>query len=74
MKKPLSLQNSIVTGVSRKKGIGTAICYALADAGANIFFTSWQRYDAAIGWAPEPDLPENLATELRQKKVSRSTR
>ena len=35
----LNGRNALVTGVSRRRGIGTAICLALAEAGANVFFT-----------------------------------
>lgn len=69
MKKPLSGQTSIVTGASRRKGIGAAICHSLADAGANIFFTSWQKYDAAMTWRGEPGFPEKLAADLALKNV-----
>ncbi|VDH00258.1 3-ketoacyl-(acyl-carrier-protein) reductase [Lysinibacillus sphaericus] len=30
---------AIVTGASRSRGIGSAICLMLAEAGADIFFT-----------------------------------
>ena len=69
MKKSLSGQTAIITGASRRQGIGAAICRALADAGANIFLTSWQRYDAVTSRPPEPDFPEMLATELQRKGV-----
>jgi 3-oxoacyl-[acyl-carrier protein] reductase len=69
MKRTLSGQTSIITGASRSRGIGAAICHALAAGGSNIFFTSWQKYDAAMPWREEPEFPEKLAAELRQKKV-----
>ncbi len=60
----LEKQTAIVTGVSRERGIGAAICRSLAKAGANVFFTSWHSYDAEI-WGDEPDFPEQFVTELR---------
>ena len=48
---------AIVTGASRERGIGTAICRALAAAGADIFFTHWGTYDAAMPWGAEKDWP-----------------
>lgn len=48
---------AIVTGASRERGIGTAICRVLAAEGADILFTHWgqydrtQRYGEDIGWA-----------------------
>ena len=45
MEKQLKNRIAIVTGTSRRIGIGTAICRALAKDGADIFFTYWRRYD-----------------------------
>lgn len=39
---------AIVTGASRRQGIGAAICRALAAEGADIFFTCWRPYDQSI--------------------------
>ena len=36
---------ALVTGASRRDGIGAATCRALAMQGANILFTTWQAYD-----------------------------
>src|SRR5689334_16129519 len=60
---------AIVTGASRRSGIGTAICKALAAAGTDIFFTHWQGYDSGMIWGAEADWPEELARELRQTGV-----
>lgn len=53
---------AIVTGASRSKGIGTAICLELARQGADIFFTHWSRYDRGMQWFTDDDLawPQNL--------------
>jgi 3-oxoacyl-[acyl-carrier protein] reductase len=69
MEKALSGQTAIVTGVSRNRGIGAAICRSLAEAGANIFFTSWQPYDRSIGSGDEPGFPEKLVQELHKNDV-----
>jgi 3-oxoacyl-[acyl-carrier protein] reductase len=58
-------QTAIITGVSRERGIGAAICRSLAETGANIFFTSWRPYDSAMPWGDEPGFPEHLAADLR---------
>lgn len=63
---------AIVTGASRERGIGTAICRALANAGADIFFTHWGRYDEPMEWGAEYDWPDDLARELRQIGVRAS--
>ena len=36
---------ALVTGASRRRGIGAAICRALASHGADVLFTHWQPYD-----------------------------
>ncbi|NJM89467.1 MAG: SDR family oxidoreductase [Hydrococcus sp. RU_2_2] len=61
-----NLQNRIalVTGVSRCKGIGAAICRYLARSGANIFFTYWQPYDRIMPWETDEEEPQQLQQEL----------
>ena len=44
---------AVVTGASRKVGIGAAICTALAEAGADVFFTYWTEYDQTMPWGVE---------------------
>ncbi len=56
---------AIVTGASRERGIGTAICRALASAGTGIFFTHRGSYDATMPWGAEEGWPETLQRELR---------
>jgi 3-oxoacyl-[acyl-carrier protein] reductase len=48
-------KTAIVTGASRSNGIGTAICLALAEAGADIFFTHWTPFDETAGNGVEKD-------------------
>lgn len=46
---------AIVTGASRARGIGAAICKALAAAGIDIFFTYWTAFDrSTYGAESEP--------------------
>ena len=42
---------AIITGVSRLKGIGAAICKELAETGYHIFFTYWTEYDKKMPWS-----------------------
>ncbi len=67
----MSLQGrvAIVTGASRHKGIGTAICRALAAKGADILFTHWHSYDRAMPWGADEDAPFSLQTELQTMDV-----
>jgi 3-oxoacyl-[acyl-carrier protein] reductase len=55
---------AVVTGASRRVGIGAAVCRELAGAGADVFFTHWVGYDRAMDYA-DPDGPEALLAELR---------
>lgn len=54
---------AIVTGASRRRGIGAAICHALAARGADILFTHWRAYDRAMEY-PDEDGPAALEREL----------
>ncbi len=56
---------AIVTGASRQRGIGTAVCRALARAGVDIFFTHWSAYDRKMPWGAEEDTPTQLQRQLR---------
>jgi 3-oxoacyl-[acyl-carrier protein] reductase len=68
---PLSLdltgRVAIVTGASRRQGIGAAICRALIEQGAAVLFTSWQTYDREQPHGADEDGPAAaLEAELRQ--------
>lgn len=56
---------AIVTGASRRRGIGAAICLALARAGADIFFTHWSPYDRQMPWGAEEEGPDLLQKLIR---------
>jgi len=60
---------AIVTGASRRQGIGTAICRALAANGIDIFFTHWSVYDRTMPWGAEEDWPAALQQELREMGI-----
>ncbi|MGE6613681.1 SDR family oxidoreductase [Peribacillus sp. NPDC076916] len=60
---------AIITGVSRLKGIGAAICKELAETGYDIFFTYWTAYDKKMPWSIESDEPMKLKEELIKKRV-----
>ncbi|MCC7445959.1 MAG: SDR family oxidoreductase [Anaerolineae bacterium] len=57
-------QIAIVTGASRRIGIGAAICRALAQNGIDIFFTHWSAYDRAMAWGADDAGPAALQDEL----------
>ncbi len=55
---------ALVTGAGRHRGIGTAICRALAEKGADVFFTYWGAYDDVM-LPDDRNRPEALLQELR---------
>ena len=57
-------RNALVTGVSRRAGIGHAIARRLLDAGASVFIHGWTPHDAAQHWGAEPGGTEGVAREL----------
>jgi len=60
---------ALVTGVSRIKGIGRAICVDLASKGIDIFFTYWKPYDQMMPWSVNEDEPEQIEAEIKQLGV-----
>lgn len=60
---------AIVTGTSRKKGIGRAICMELAKRGFDIFFTYWTPYDKDMPWGIEAEEPNLIQKELREQGI-----
>lgn len=67
--KALQGKIAIVTGASRRIGIGSAICKALAEAGADIFFTYWRPYDRTMEWGEDRDWPQLLVQQLEEEGV-----
>ena len=55
---------ALITGVTRRAGIGAAIARELGRAGARLFVTGFRRYDQGQRWGIEPDEPESLLAEL----------
>jgi 3-oxoacyl-[acyl-carrier protein] reductase len=61
---------AIVTGASRSKGIGAAICRSLANSGADVFFTYWSPFDEISGNGLDKGFPDLLCEELRDIGVN----
>ena len=60
---------ALVTGVGRRRGIGSAVCLALASRGADVVFSYWKAYEREMPWASDEDEPEALLGELRAAGV-----
>lgn len=60
----LAGRNALVTGVSRRGGIGFAITRHLLNAGASVFVQGWTAHDAAQPWGAETGGTEAVAREL----------
>lgn len=55
---------ALVTGVSRRNGIGFAIARRLIDDGASVFVSGWEPHDAEMPWGADPGGPDAVAAEL----------
>jgi 3-oxoacyl-[acyl-carrier protein] reductase len=55
---------ALVTGVSRKTGIGASIASALAKSGWDLALTFWRPYDAAMPWGSHAEDVQLLRSEL----------
>jgi 3-oxoacyl-[acyl-carrier protein] reductase len=60
---------ALVTGASRPRAIGTAICRALAGRGADVFFTHWVPFDRTQPVGADPGAPGTLLADLRDAGV-----
>jgi len=60
----LAGRNALVTGVSRRAGIGLAIARQLLSGAASVFAQGWTPHDAAQPWGAEPGGTEAVARAL----------
>jgi 3-oxoacyl-[acyl-carrier protein] reductase len=64
MDSPLTGRIALVTGVSRRAGIGFAIARRLLADGASVFVHSWAPHDAEHPWGADPDGVDALVDAL----------
>jgi 3-oxoacyl-[acyl-carrier protein] reductase len=57
---------ALVTGASRRIGIGAAIVSALAESGWDVATTFWRRYDATMPWGNEAAEAEAILDQARR--------
>lgn len=55
----------LVTGASRRVGIGSEIARRVAEDGASVMLHSWAPHDEEQPWGADPGWPDALAGELR---------
>ncbi len=60
---------AVVTGVGRRRGIGAAVCRALAARGADVALSYWKAYDREMPWDADEEEPGRLVEELRASGV-----
>jgi 3-oxoacyl-[acyl-carrier protein] reductase len=69
--RPLAGRVALVTGVSRRIGIGMAVARRLADLGADLFVTSWTAHDRDQPWGADPGGMDAVLAELRAARETR---
>jgi 3-oxoacyl-[acyl-carrier protein] reductase len=62
--RPLAGRVALVTGVSRRVGIGLAVARRLAALGAGLFVTSWTAHDREQPWGADPGGMDAVLAEL----------
>ncbi len=60
----LTGRGALVTGVSRRRGIGFAIASQLLSEGAEVFVQSWSQHDRDQPWGADPGGTEAILSEL----------
>ena len=57
---------AVVTGVGRRRGLGSAIVLALVGSGWDVATTFWREYDERMVWGADDDANGGLDDEIRQ--------
>ena len=67
---PLAGRVAIVTGVSRRVGIGLAVARRLAALGADLLVASWTAHDRDQPWGADPGGMEAVLAELTAQEAA----
>lgn len=68
-RKPLSGKVALITGVSRRQGIGAAIAMELARSGADVCTAYYRAYDREMPWGIDESEPDSILADLRTTGV-----
>jgi 3-oxoacyl-[acyl-carrier protein] reductase len=60
---------ALVTGASRRQGIGAAVARELARGGADVFLSYFAAYDDTTTWGPDPEGPAETLAAIRTDGV-----
>jgi 3-oxoacyl-[acyl-carrier protein] reductase len=63
------MRNALVTGVSRRAGIGFAVARRLEDAGAQVFTQGWTPHDAAQPWGADETVTPSIEADFADPAV-----
>jgi 3-oxoacyl-[acyl-carrier protein] reductase len=58
------MRNALVTGVSRRAGIGFAIARRLEEAGAHVFTQGWTPHDTAQPWGADETVTPSIEADF----------
>jgi 3-oxoacyl-[acyl-carrier protein] reductase len=58
------MRNALVTGVSRRAGIGFAVARRLGEAGAEVFTQGWTPHDAAQPWGADETTAPSMEADF----------
>lgn len=61
---------ALITGVSRKKGIGYSIAKKMAKAGWDLAITYWKKYDEEMPWGSIDGEIESIVNELKSYGIN----
>ena len=62
---PSTSRVALVTGVGRRRSIGSGLAVGLARDGWDLALSYWSPYDDRLGYERTPDDPESVADECR---------